>query len=341
MMFLAPSNIEKRSMGAPFIQAQFHPASGTIQQGIMLPQEHLMPQERIPEELYYQERMMPQGSMVHQERLVPQQHVVPQDPMVMKELVPQGNMVSQSRMGSPTSMPPQARLVPQQSMEYQDRMVPQENVQKIAHTSPEHTHPPLNQEEQITKVLAEAHNDLRRSEEELLRAVKSGYEYSHRQTYPQAPSYVYSSPPPNYNTPAPSAPSYAPPASVHSDPATKFLLKTDLTELIKPVTGKTAGKLNGLLGLLSLFGSGKGLELTGIKDLLIDGILKPLLVAKGGIKALIGKLSIPIVALILINLEVLITIWWLWEDCPEVKHEVVYAKPSYPAAPSSPSYNYR
>lgn len=345
MMYLTPSTYEMRSMGAqPFIQAQIHPASGTIQQGIMLPHQHLMAQERSPEEFYYQERMVPQsqGSMVHQERMLPFEHMVPQESLQQERLVPHGTIMPQEHL----MLEPQETMVPQGRMLPQERMVPQENVQKIVHTDPTHPQSTQKQDEQHM-MSVEPHNDLRSDEDQ--RAVKSGYEYSHQQAYPQAPSYGYGSANPSYNTPAPSASSYTPPAApytppaAHSDPATKFLLKPDLTELIKPVTGKMAGKLSGLGGLaLSLLGSGKGLELTGIKDLLIDGILKPLLVAKGGLKALISKLSIPVIALILINVEVLITVWWLWEDCPDVKHEVEYTKPSYPAGGAAThNYNYR
>ncbi|XP_049869360.1 uncharacterized protein LOC126369110 [Pectinophora gossypiella] len=125
--------------------------------------------------------------------------------------------------------------------------------------------------------------------------------------------------------PAYHEPTYTP--QVHAAPKT---VKPLLSGLLKPVSTKVASKLSGLLGLvLALFSgsSSNGLAAGGLKDIIIDGIIKPLLIAKGGIKSLISKLSIPVISLLLINVEVLITIWWLWEECPEPTYS--YSKPSY------------
>ncbi|XP_073944717.1 uncharacterized protein [Choristoneura fumiferana] len=166
---------------------------------------------------------------------------------------------------------------------------------------------------------------------------------------------VYDNPSSAHNGPL--VPEKYPPGQQEQEYASQpklSLLKSDL--LAKPVASRAAFKVGGLielvLGLLSGSGSG-GLELTGFKDIVINGIIKPLLTAKGGLKAVLSKLSIPMIALMLINLEVLITMWWLWEeDCPQsVYHKSAYHQPnhSYPVTPTkpvyqaptySPSYNY-
>ncbi|CAB3224040.1 unnamed protein product [Arctia plantaginis] len=114
-------------------------------------------------------------------------------------------------------------------------------------------------------------------------------------------------------------------------------VKLGLPTLLKPVSTKMTSKVSGLLNLILALFSGSstdGLEMNGLTDLVINGIVKPLLVAKGGIKSLMSKLTIPLISLFLINLEVLVTIWWLWEDCDT-------PKPSAPIRPyQKPSYNY-
>lgn len=136
---------------------------------------------------------------------------------------------------------------------------------------------------------------------------------------------------------------YAPPATYDTSPdptptssqPKMPLLKPDLASVLAP---KVTNKMSGLMSLLPALLAGPmsgGLEKTGMKDLLINGIIKPLLVSKGGIKTLISKLTIPVIGLLLINLEVLVIIWWLWEDC-----DIVPLEPSYPASYSKPAYNY-
>lgn len=133
----------------------------------------------------------------------------------------------------------------------------------------------------------------------------------------------YGPPPPPYQPPA----AYVPPTTVHH---TK-VLKPEL-DILKPVKTKIASKVSGLIGLVLTLLTGSApedLELKGFKDIVINGIVKPLLIAKGGIKSLISKLAIPVISLLLINLEVLITIWWLWEECPAQEHPAPYVYP-YP-----------
>ncbi|XP_047995644.1 uncharacterized protein LOC125233624 [Leguminivora glycinivorella] len=158
------------------------------------------------------------------------------------------------------------------------------------------------------------------------RAAERADEYGHRL------SYGYPSSPQNYG---PWSPSYVPQYK-HEQTPKLSLLKPDL--LVKPVATKAASKISGLIELVLALLSGSAsndLELKGFKDIVINGIVKPLLTAKGGLKSLISKLSIPVISLLLINLEVLITIWWLWEeDCPQP----VYHHPSYGYAPK-PSYH--
>ncbi|XP_063362103.1 uncharacterized protein LOC134651051 [Cydia amplana] len=161
------------------------------------------------------------------------------------------------------------------------------------------------------------------------------------------PSYGYPPSPQNYG---PWSPSYVPQYKHELSPKLS-LLKPDL--LVKPVATKAASKISGLIELVLALLSGSApndWELKGFKDIVINGIVKPLLTAKGGLKSLISKLSIPVISLLLINLEVLITIWWLWEeDCPQpVYHhpshgyapKPSYHAPSYPTQSYSPSFNY-
>lgn len=171
------------------------------------------------------------------------------------------------------------------------------------------------------------------------------YGYQQRPSY--APNYPSSSPYPSYGPPPPyhEQPSYhQPPPSAytppleahHSAPSSKLKL-VEIPDLVKPLASKVAGKVSGLIGLVLtlLTGSTGDVELKGFKDIVINGIVKPLLIAKGGLKSLISKLAIPVISLLLINLEVLITVWWLWEDCPEPVH----AHAAYPAYPR-PGYGY-
>ncbi|XP_047024583.1 uncharacterized protein LOC124633414 [Helicoverpa zea] len=161
----------------------------------------------------------------------------------------------------------------------------------------------------------------------------SGYPTLPRPTGYPKPNYA---PPATYHEPSNLAP-VAPPAIVEPKSS---LDKLDFSSLLTPISTKVASKSSGLLSLiLSLF-SGSSSGLSGLKSGIIEGIIKPLLVAKGGIKALISKLSIPLLSLLLINLEVLITVWWLWEEeCPKFPEPVPsYSKPTTSSSP--PPYNY-
>lgn len=269
------------------------------------------------------------------------------------------NAMHQGFMLTRESIVPQGPMLTHEVMIPQERMDPQDHVQPILHTSvASPLAPPL-----VPERPSEGLNytgTLRLTDEDDFRAAKGSYDYpAHSSgTYPpassygygqQAPSYGPSASAPNYSSPAPAShysppaagpasSSYSPPSPGHQPPTNKFsLLKPDLTSIIKPVTAKVAGKVSGLIGLvLSLLTgtAGDDLEMKGFKDIVINGIVKPLLIAKGGIKSLISKLTIPVISLLLINLEVLITVWWLWEECPEVKPSYDYTKPSY-----TPSYN--
>ncbi|XP_023943454.2 uncharacterized protein LOC112049689 [Bicyclus anynana] len=108
--------------------------------------------------------------------------------------------------------------------------------------------------------------------------------------------------------------------------------------LLEPVS-KMSGKMSGLMELIfALLGSSSNNLLTkDFKDILIEGIIKPMFVVKGGIKVLISKLSIPLVALVLINVEVLVTVWWLWDDCQ--KQQPQPYQPYYPQ-PVTDNYSY-
>ncbi|KAM3964355.1 uncharacterized protein ACR2FA_001327 [Aphomia sociella] len=188
--------------------------------------------------------------------------------------------------------------------------------------------------------LVNAFNELAEHEdkEDHARSAPRDYEYTPYAYRPQSYGYSsrpsYSQWPPSYHEPAYSPPPPPPPAPAHHSISKISLLKPTL-DLVKPVTTKVASKVSGLIGLVLalLTGSSPGdLELKGFKDIIINGIVKPLLVAKGGIKTLISKLTIPVISLLLINLEVLITVWWLWEDCPEpvrTPPPYTYPKPTY------------
>ncbi|XP_022830522.1 uncharacterized protein LOC111359286 [Spodoptera litura] len=144
-------------------------------------------------------------------------------------------------------------------------------------------------------------------------------------------------------------PEYAPPANYHegaslvphtppstAQPKTSLL---NLSSVLSPASsnGNGSGNLSGLLNLVfSLFGGSSGWNMSGLQGGIVEGIIKPLMKAKGGIKALISKMSIPMISLMLINLEVLVTIWWLWEECPSPLPEPT---PNFSKA-SSHSYNY-
>ncbi|KAJ0177132.1 hypothetical protein K1T71_007141 [Dendrolimus kikuchii] len=164
-------------------------------------------------------------------------------------------------------------------------------------------------------------------EPEHFKSVTRDYDYM---PYPGPSQMSYNSPKPSYGPPQP--PAYTP-APHHPAPAKFSLLKPDLVSLLmKPVTTKVASKVSGLLSLVLTLLTGSApddLEVKGFKDIVINGILKPLLIAKGGIKSLISKLAIPVISLLLINLEVLVTVWWLWDECPEQKPTYNYVKPEY------------
>lgn len=194
--------------------------------------------------------------------------------------------------------------------------------------------------------LLEAVNSLEENKEEHREASRSAsydyppYGYRPSSSGYEQPSYGYPPQLPNYGYQQPSRfgyneAAYIPPKPVHHTSSKISLLKPDLSDLVKPVPTKVASKVSGLIGLVLGLLTGTApndLELKGFKDIVINGIVKPLLLAKGGLKTLISKLTIPVIALLLINLEVLITVWWLWEDCPEPvgpPPPYSYPKPSY------------
>ncbi|KPJ02735.1 hypothetical protein RR46_09938 [Papilio xuthus] len=151
----------------------------------------------------------------------------------------------------------------------------------------------------------------------------------------------------DYEETASSSPSaYAPSQSKDISPTKEPTAKVpfgglDFTALLHPTTAKIASKATGLMDIiLALLGvsSFPNGEMKGFENLLVNGILRPLLVAKGGIKSLISKLTIPIVSLILINLEVLVTVWWLWEDCSLPNSQPTYSYPSHVSYNQNMSY---
>lgn len=140
-------------------------------------------------------------------------------------------------------------------------------------------------------------------------------------------------------SPSPYVPSDSKDISPTKEPTAKVPFGgIDFTALLHPATAKIASKATGLMDIvLALLGvsSFPNGQMKGFENLLVNGILRPLLVAKGGIKSLISKLTIPIVSLILINLEVLVTVWWLWEDC-----SLPGSQPTTYSYPSHVSYNH-
>ncbi|GBP29711.1 hypothetical protein EVAR_13634_1 [Eumeta japonica] len=182
------------------------------------------------------------------------------------------------------------------------------------------------------------------------------YEYGGYPGYAQPPmDYTYAAPigheywPPTRYIESPVA--YVPPTYGHypaltapSKPLSIFkplIAKVpDLPTHLKPVASKIANKIGGLIGLILSLLTGTTFENLGelkvLKDLIVNGIIKPLMEAKSSIKSLIGKLTIPVLSLLLVNLEMLVLIWWLWEDCaPQPVHE----PPVYPY-PKPVPYNY-
>lgn len=166
------------------------------------------------------------------------------------------------------------------------------------------------------------------------------------QAYPTLPRPTGYSRPATYHETAPLAP-LTPPSSAEPKAS---LLKPDISfsNILAPAAPKAPSKFSGLLSLIFslLSGGSSGGQLSGLKDLLIEGIIKPLFVAKGGLKVLISKMSIPLIGLLLINIEVMITIWWLWEECTPVNVSEpapptpTYSKPtSPPPAYNSNTYN--
>jgi hypothetical protein len=130
--------------------------------------------------------------------------------------------------------------------------------------------------------------------------------------------------------------SYLHPGTVHYSAPTPHPKLKDPTSLVTPAVTKIANKISGVISfLLSLLtgSSTNSTEISSLKDLIVNGVIKPLLIAKGGLKTLISKLAIPVIALLLINVEVFITIWWLWEDCP--------ASTPPPYIPPRPTYGYK
>ncbi|KAL0841143.1 hypothetical protein ABMA28_014891 [Loxostege sticticalis] len=191
--------------------------------------------------------------------------------------------------------------------------------------------------------LLEAVNNLEENKEHHEVSRSAGYDYPPYGYRPQSygyqqPSYGYQPQPqpPSYGPYGYNDAAYIPPKAVHHTSSKISLLKPDLGDLVKPVATKVAGKVSGVIGLVLALLTGSApndIELKGFKDIVINGIVKPLLLAKGGLKSLISKLTIPVIALLLINLEVLITVWWLWEDCPEPVSPpppYPYPKPTYP-----------
>ncbi|XP_050346460.1 uncharacterized protein LOC126770894 [Nymphalis io] len=116
------------------------------------------------------------------------------------------------------------------------------------------------------------------------------------------------------------------PTTIEPQPTNKASSKLNLME---SVTTKMSSKMSGLMELVfALLGSGSNnLIMKGFKDVVINGIVKPLIVAKGGIKTLVSKMSVPFISLLLINFEILATVWWLWDDCSDMQ-------------PSQPSQQY-
>ncbi|KAJ8730183.1 hypothetical protein PYW07_017221 [Mythimna separata] len=146
-------------------------------------------------------------------------------------------------------------------------------------------------------------------------------------------------PPPEYNELAiHEIPPHGPPTPPSSAQPKGALLKPDFSSILTP--HPTKSKFSGLLGLIFslLSGGSSGGQFSGLKDILLEGIIRPLLGSKGELKPLISKLSIPVIGLVLINIEVLITVWWLWEECPGYTPQPAPSTPTY-AKPTAPSYN--
>lgn len=235
--------------------------------------------------------------------------------------------------------------------------VAQEHLQPVLHTMPKSASPTQETTALESPKMNTGQTGMTQRDDDYYRARKTGFEYPTHQSSYSPPSYGFTAPSSNYSpAPAPASPSYPP--AVQHPPTSKFATisfgKPDLTPLIKPVapvgppvtlaaTSKVASKISGLISLVLTLLTGSSsddFEMKGFKDIVINGIVKPLLLAKSGIKSLISKLTIPLISLLLINLEVLVTVWWLWEDCPESPKPVYSYSPTYQSPTPTPNYNY-
>ncbi|KAI5652000.1 hypothetical protein NE865_00337 [Phthorimaea operculella] len=267
--------------------------------------------------------------------------------------------VDQSSMMQPVQQPTMTRPTMQQLPMSRPMVQPRPMMQPpkiLHHTSVQSTTP----EPEITRpherhnmtfddfvnVLNEISDRNKESDDEEVesfssRAAGPGYAYSAPSPAPY-PSYQpyprpYGPPKPSYGPPssyAPPPPAYHQPAYAPPPPVNHYVAKADKSSLVsslfKPVATKAASKFSGLISIvLSLLSGSPGSEFSGFKDIVVNGIIKPLLIAKGGIKSLISKLAVPVISLLLINLEVLITVWWMWDDCPQP----VYYPPPPPPPP--------
>ncbi|KAJ8728064.1 hypothetical protein PYW08_016449 [Mythimna loreyi] len=192
---------------------------------------------------------------------------------------------------------------------------------------------------ELMEALNEVAQKTQHKEEEFqqLRAAESTAR-DENQVYPTLPR------PTGYTRPNFAAPTTYHETAPHASqtPASSTQPKTSLLNFSSALTpSPPKSKFSGLIGLIFslLSGGSSGGQFSGLKDILLEGIVRPLLTSKGELKPLISKLSIPVIALVLINIEVLITVWWLWEECPEYVPQPAPSTPTYAKPTSSPPYN--